>query len=249
MRTEIMIRSYVKDAQWLHYCLRSIRRFASGFGRTVVVYPDREDATMRPICTAYGADALPVPDPGPHLGALAQQVDKCLADVYCPNADVIAHVDSDCVLTAPTTPETYLRDGKPILARRAWADAAGAICWREPTRRALGWEPNWETMCRHPSLYTRGTYGMLRSHVEWTHGRSLRDYVLAQPSNGFSEFNALGNYAAERMPDDYAILTMPQPLPPSNLTQLWSFGAVTPEIRAWMEETIEHGVRRPPPPQ
>jgi hypothetical protein len=244
--------SWAPDARWLVFALRSLQRYATGFERVVVVYPDRDDAVMRPICELHGAEPHPQAEPPPPAGHLAQNATKCMADVLCPDASHVLHMDSDCVLTRATSSDEFFRDGKPLLVRRRWEHAEAADVWREPTRRALGWDPAWETMMYLPIVHDRATYGALRRHVEQLHGVDFSKYVLSQRPTwpyGFCEFNALGNLAVEQLADRYALLTTPdEPMPERPVEQQWSHGEITAAHEEWLEETLEHGRRRPPPP-
>ena len=250
MRVEILILSYAPDAGWLTYCLRSLQKYASGFSRIAVVYPDRDDEVMRSLCERYGATPVPHDEPPRALGHLAQNLAKCRADLYCPEASHVVHIDSDCVLTGPTKAEDFFVDGKPVLYKRTWQDAADAIVWRGPTRDALGWEPAWETMPSIPLVFDRRVYAGLRHHVETVHRMEFSKYVFAcKPTfpYGFSEFNALGNFAVEKMPDLCHIVHAP-PYPTRPIRQLWSHGEITPQLRGWFEDVLTHGERVPPPP-
>ena len=41
MASDIFIRTYWKDTEWLEFCLRSITRYARGFGSVIVVAPQK----------------------------------------------------------------------------------------------------------------------------------------------------------------------------------------------------------------
>jgi len=250
-KTDILIVSYAPDAEWLSYCLRSIQKYATGFSGISIVYPDRDDSVMRPICYNHGARACPVNEPGPPLGHLSQNIVKTSADIYCPDATHVLHLDSDCMLVGSMKPDDYFRDGKPVLVRRVWENAADAVCWREPTKKALGWDPPWETMARMPLIFDIRTYRATRQHIEEVHKILFSTYVYEQKPTfpyGFCEFNSLGGYAVEKTPELYHIITVPdETLPGMPIRQLWSHSGIVPEMREWLEETLRDGEKRPHP--
>lgn len=250
----ILVLSWGPDAPWLRWSLRSIQRFARGFSSVTVVYPYRDGATLRPICEEFGAIARPHDEPPPPLGHLAQNLAKCMADTYCPEAAAILHWDSDCIAVADVSPEDFLRDGKPVLAHRSWKDAGAAQCWREPTARALGWDPPFETMVSLPILHDARIYPLVRRHVQDVTGAaSFEEYVLScHPTfpYGFAEFNVLGSFALEARREECApVLVAPGDVIQNKVRQLWSHDGLTADMEAWLEETIAAGgEQRPPPP-
>lgn len=256
MQVHILILSWSPDMEWLRFALRSIRRFARGFSGVTVVYPTQDDAVMRPLCESLGARPFPREEPPPPLGHLGQNLAKARADQFVPDGTThVLHFDSDCILTADATPEHYMRGGRPVLVHRRWEDAGPADCWREPTRRALGWDPVFETMACTPLFFDVRVYPMMRAHVEHVHSTAFDQYVMGcRPTwpYGFCEFNALGNFALSRAPEMCApVLVGQRPWTglADNIRQLWSHDDLQDDMRAWLEETIEGGgEKRPPPP-
>ena len=240
MRTDLFIVTYGPDAWWLNLCLASIRKYAIGFGAVVVAYPYQDDEKLRVLCESYGAETQRFDEP-PSKGHLSQNLVKCYADVYCPNADVIAHIDSDTVFTEPAAPADYYQEGKPILWRRtykwllehtdgAWREAFR--CWQDNVHRALGWEEDWETMVRLPILHVRKTYAATRARVEHVHGVKFDRWVMAQRCEidadghrrsqpGFGEFNTLGSVALHYFADHYSMATVPDNVHELGLPAPW----------------------------
>lgn len=255
VNVHLLILSWGPDAPWLHYALRSIQRFARGFSGVTVVYPMADDAIMRPVCEQGGAVAYPHDEPPPPFGHLAQMITKAKADIYCPDATHVMHFDSDCIFIHETSPEDYMRGERPVLVYRRWEDAKDAICWREPTARCLGWDPPFETMARMPLMYDARVYPMVREHIRLATGAaSFEAYVMGcKPTfpYGWCEFNAIGGFLLERAPGLCApVLVGPRPWEglPDRVRQLWSHDDLTPEMSAWLEETIEGGGEKRPPP-
>lgn len=215
-RTDILIVTYAKDADWLGYCLKAIRKHCRGFGSVVVVHEQR----------------------GAKHGYLRQQIYKCFADVYCQDAAYVMHVDSDCIFTAAARPDDYFIDKKPVLLREKYDRLR--VPWRLPTEKALGVSCEYETMRRHPAVHPVSLYERLRAHVERVHGKQFADYVLRQapPSVGFSEFNCLGAFALHyHAPDYHWIDVGADARPPDRLRQFWSYDG-TAKHREWLDRAV-----------
>jgi hypothetical protein len=108
---DLVIRTYYKDLEWLEYCLRSIRRYATGFRSVIVVIPRAsEGAYLRRrivadhlvICQSFRDDYL------------GQQVTKLYSDEYT-DADYIAHLDADTVFIRPVSPGDLFYRGRPYI--------------------------------------------------------------------------------------------------------------------------------------
>jgi hypothetical protein len=227
MKTGILIVTHIKDCAWLQYCLRSIKKFATGFAEVMLVVPCDElshfVAEARTFeCRVAGFDQAPPP-----YGHLDHQVQKCLADSHLSDCDFILHLDSDCMFIEPVTPDDYFVDGKPVLLLQSYkslsADVQG---WKAVTEKALGIETPFETMRRHPAVHYKTIYQPVREAVAAEHGMRFRKYVLAQKATfqyGFSEFNTLGAWVVANCPTKYQLIdvgTMPRPK--DKLVQFWS---------------------------
>jgi hypothetical protein len=213
---DIHIVSHAKDAEWCRYAIRSIRRFATGFGGVTLVVPSSDAARFAGL-----ADALVLFDQRRWQGFLHHQIMVQRADEACPSADFIVHMDSDCVFVEPVTPAEYVRNGKAVMLRERYdiiraaytgrfRSGAGRRRWQRPTERALGFPVEYETMVRHPAVHPRALYPELRAHIERTHGMPFDDYVfgcgrlLGWGSRlTCPEFPILGAYALARHPDWY----------------------------------------------
>ena len=190
---DLVIRSYYRDFGWLRQCLASISRWCTDFRRTVVVLPrsSYERWTHLGVETT-GVELVECPDfPDDYLG---QQVSKLYADTLT-DAELVWHVDADCIFSRATTPAARLRAGRPTTLMERYASLDRHVPWKEITERFLGRETPHEFMRQPPYVFPRWLYGEVRAFCERRHGLTLADYVLAQPPRGFSEFNALSGYA------------------------------------------------------
>ncbi len=203
MKMKILIVSYGKDAPGLEHCLRSIDKYASGFSGVTVVYPYRDMNALGPICKRHDV-AVRMFQEIAGKGHLHQNAIKCHADVYCLGADWILHMDSDDIFVTPTRPESFFRDGKPILCYQSYetlkpkGNEVTAYVWKAPTERALGFATELEFMCAFPIIHHQSTYEGTRQWIAREHKCNFMDYVFNQKADfpyGFCEFDALGGYA------------------------------------------------------
>lgn len=198
---DIVIRSYWRDIPWLELCLRSIERHCSGFREVVVVVP---------------SDSVPWLDRRPELRSsarfvtcpsfrddyLGQQVTKLHADCIT-DADLICHVDSDCIFRRPTSPEDLAPGGRPRIFTRPLEELPRDWPWSRPTEEFLGWAPTHDFMQCPPFVYPSWLYPLVREWSAVHRGVELTDWILTRPARGFSEFNVLGAFAYERHRDDF----------------------------------------------
>ncbi len=227
--TAIFIRSYRNDFPWLSYCLRSIQKFATGFSEIVVVIPDTDNLDHLTAEKVFKEKET-------MDGYMMQQASKMMADTYT-DADFICYVDSDCVFTEPVTPETFMTDGRVNWLYTPWdriAEETRAV-WQEVMRRCIGEDPPAEFMRRHPQVIPRWALQEFRGFIAEKHGVSLEHYISVQPGRAFSEFNTIGHYLWLHHREKIHFMNTEDFLPPAVLLQKWSWGGLTPEIRAELE--------------
>jgi hypothetical protein len=235
---DLFIRSYWKDIGWLRYCLESIAAYCHGFRDVVVVAPvssreRMERAGLRPrarflFCRDYADDYL------------GQQATKLMADLHT-DADLICHVDSDCVFNVRTTPCDLMREGLPFISRRSIEALGGRSPWRAPTETFLGWPVSHDYMCHPPFLYPRWLHAEVRAHAAAVHGVDIEAYLAAQPRRGFSEFNVLGALAWARHRDAFAWIDAEVSPPTPRCRWYWSWGGLDAATRREIEQVL----RRP----
>jgi len=197
-KCEILIISYLKDKPYLHYCLRSIQKFATGFSGTTLVVPSVEASEFASMAAGFGMGLRTYErDPNPVKWHLHAQVQKHRADEHCPDADFILHTDSDCVFTEPVTPDDYFVDGKPVMLfesytripgkpvaqrDRAGAQAAGRV--RVHAAAPAG-QPHWH-LPPAARVHRADSWGAVRAACAGTEG---------QLSVGWTEHNVIGAFA------------------------------------------------------
>lgn len=217
--TDIFIRTYYKDLEWLAYCLASIAKFGRGFRQIIVCIPENQKRHLDAMnLTAEKVVTCPVYQ-NDYLG---QQITKLLSWQYT-DAESILFVDSDCCFTEIFTPEDFMQDGKPLIYKTHYSKVGDAICWKEPTEKLLGKPVEYEYMRRLPIMYWRHTLFSIP-------GTIVASNALKQGS--FSEFNYIGAWAESYQPDHYVFSdTDTNEIRTPKLKQNWSWGGITEEIR------------------
>lgn len=250
MIASIFIKSFSRDFPRLDYAIRSIHKFASGFSEVIIAIPEGESYSA-PSC-----HVIQIRGETAGNGYLFQQCVK--ANVHdLTDADFVLHIDSDTILTKPVTPETFMRDGKPLwlmtpyahleagIAELSRANAGfhcGVMTWKAITEKFLGQPVEFEFMRRFPMLIPRSLHVAAAGFCQVWHHQSLAEYILSQPAKEFSEFNALGALAYYRARDDFSWLdTTKEPLPELVALQKWSHDPFTDETKAEFEEILKGG--------
>ena len=239
MRSAIFVRSYWKDLDWLHLCLSSIERFCRGFDEVVVVMPESTRPWMLRSPVPRGVRICFSPNyPDDYLG---QQVTKLQADLIV-DADLITHVDADCIFTRVTHPCDLAPGGRPQVLTRPIAELGRHYPWRRPTEEFLGFPVELDFMQHPPFVYPRWLYPLLRRHCLDVHGLPIERYVTSRPTRGFSEFNVLGAYAYHYHAANFEFPRAGSANAPSpHCDWYWSWGGLTPEIRQRIDATLAAG--------
>lgn len=228
MKVDIVIKSFAPDYGWLAFCLRSIQKFATGFNKVIVMLPRSAPLTL----TAEDVVLLDSSE-----SYLSQQVAKLNADHHS-EADYILHIDSDCCLTAPLTPDYFFKNGKPIWVITPF-DAAPEDekkAWLHVMVKCLRQMPPYEFMRKNVLIVPRFLYIEFRKFIEQVHGCSMDAYVMSQPGREFSEYNCLGFFAWLKHRDVfYWHDTTIDGVPEWPFRQGWSWGGLTSKIREELE--------------
>jgi len=199
-------------------------RFAVNFKEVVIAIPTHDEPHFRNT-DFHGARVVWDEEPDDGKGYLRQQISKLHADERC-KGGAIAFVDSDCFLHQPLSATKLISSGKPKALIRHWADAGNAIAWKGITEKFLTFTACFETMCNHPVVIDRRVFPLFREYAKATHGKTVDEYILSQPANRFSEFNAIMNFAMRFTPYlfDFRIADPERDGFPRAFTQRWTWG-------------------------
>lgn len=229
MTTDIFIRTYYKDLEWLKYCLRSIAKFTTGFRQVIICIPENQVKLL----DSFGLTREKVvTSPVYKDDYLGQQVSKMHAFKYT-DADNILFVDSDMCFTGPATPETFMQDGKPLIYKTHYSLVGDAICWKEPTEHFIRQPLAFEYMRTLPLMYRAATLVAINNTIP-----DLEIRVMGR--NSFSEFNLIGAFAELYEPGYYSLKnTETDGVPDYPRKQAWSYGGLTPEIKNELNQLLE----------
>ena len=233
MKTSIFIKTCLKDLEWLSYSLRSIRKFCKGFQEVVIVADDDCKGVIEPMLSGERLLLCPVH----HNGYIQQQIIKCNAWVYVNNPDAILYVDSDVIFFREASPQDFMADGKPLLLKTPYGNLGGAEAWKPITENFVGFRVSHEYMRRMPLLF------LTRTVREFERQYAQKIMLLNRmTTRDFSEFNAIGAFAAAYHPDLYRIIdteTEPAAIPQPVAKQFWSWGGISSEIKTEMESFLQ----------
>lgn len=211
---QILIASYSRDFPWLEPNLKALRKFSDGF-LPPVISVDGQDmfGAQKIVEKCYPGARVVQKDGRRGQGFMRAQISMMQGDLFCPDADFVYLVGSDCIPWTRLAPEYYFHNGKPamIYNSRAYFEAANAghpIQWMDSTSQILGFPVNGEYMRRLPIVYPKELFKPVRDHVVVTHGIEFEEYIYRRNAQGgpVSESNILGAFAWERMHDLYSWL-------------------------------------------
>ena len=234
--TDLFLVTYPPDYQWLPYLFRSIDQRVIGFRRLVMVLEDGypEPPALPWYVTVKRCRSFSGEGHGRHF---SQPVEKLRAFRYT-DADRVLFIDSDCVFTEMLDVAIY----EPPVIVAPWDRVGDALCWYEPTKLLLGFEPPFETMRRFPFVYPTWFLRELWQHLGGHAGIAAR---RAQGLTAIPDFNLMGNYAIMRHPDKFELCREGcEGLPPRVIRQFWSHGGLTPEVLAELDELGLSGAPR-----
>ena len=237
---QILYVTFARDLDWLRFSLESIRKYGKGFSGITIVVPT-VDVDKFLQFERYSTKDCPILIKNfleyPGKGFVHHLAMKCYADVFCPNATHVLHMDPDCLFSAPFTPDDYFIDGKPVLVIEPYSAIKeihpARYNWKSVTEMALKFDCSHETMCRHPAVHKRETYRNVRDYMEKIHVTPFYDFVIKQQNKypqGFGEFNTLGAYALQMMRHEYCFIDRcnegEKADPQSKVWQGWSYTGV-----------------------
>lgn len=208
----MLIASYHKDFEWLQFCLLSLARFAEGFlPPAIVVTSEDKPNAERLVAKVFPAASVHVEDGPAHLGSLRGQVSMCKSDIFCPAADVVYFLGSDCLALRKFSPDIFFFENKPIMLYTPYsaftAADHGVKLWQAVTERHTGFPVPNEYMRRLPLPYPRGLLAPARRYLETLHGKTFEEHIYSGGKGAacqtFSESNYLGAYAHKFMPELY----------------------------------------------
>lgn len=198
MTAALVTVTFSRDLPFYRLAAKSIVRHVTGFSEIVVIVPtcdfDRFREAVAGLVTADGVGITVRHRYEPaDRGHIAMNATKCCVDLYCPHAELIAHLDADSVFTRDVCPGDWMVDERIALLATLYVDAGDARAWKPLVDRALGWDEPLEYMQSPMLAYWRETYSMLREHIEHVHCMPFCEYALTYHVPEFDTLGAIAN--------------------------------------------------------
>lgn len=242
---EILIVTFKRDIDFLKYCLRSIKKFATGFAGVTVVVPKHERASFLWV-NKQGCKLMAV-DEQPETGFLNHMACKCEADLFC-TADYILHLDADTIFKEPVTPLDYFNQDRPVLLCRPYASVRDKnhAQWQSRASNALGSPVTHDFMVTNVLINPLSTYPAMREFISGVQGKSFRNYVMSgrrEYPTDFAEHPTIGAYAAKFQAERYCIVDIGAgERPPLKTLQSWSKSGI--DFKFKWQDGEEHTTRQ-----
>lgn len=206
MKHQVFISSYLKDFIWLEPCLRSLKKQQGPEFLPPMVNVDECDffEARKLVARVYPEAFVSIEKARGRMGNLRAQIAMCKADLFCPHADFIYFVGSDCVAHIPFRASTYFVREKPVMLYNYYTEFGGCPSmkqWQDITARAVGFVPDKEFMRRLPVVYTRNSLERSRKWIVDTQHREFEDAVYNL--GAFTESNVIGAVAWEACKNDF----------------------------------------------
>jgi hypothetical protein len=229
LKTALLWNTYRGDLPWFEISARSYKKFARGWDVAKCIVPNRDFDLFLPACRANDI-ALCSFDEWPDKGFNHHQAMQCYGDHHFPSADVIFHIDADCIFAQDCSPSDWILHDKILLPfcdfehyltdpikpgeemnfmgfRGTCSDfSRGQYFWKFAADFACGWPVVRETMQWMPIAHHRDVYAKTRQVIESRHGVPFEDYVKScrnEFPQSFAEFNILGAIAHKFFQDRY----------------------------------------------
>lgn len=240
MTASILIKSFPKDFGFLAHCLKSINKFCTSFEEIVVLIPEGSDLPLTQERVVKVKEP-PSNDSMHGSGYTYQQVCKLNADKYV-KSDIVVHVDSDVLFTRPVTPDDFLVNGKPLWLKTPMVEVVAgdknSHAHATAMREFSGEESEWEFMRRAPEVIPRWAYGCFRDYARELHGMSFEEWAMNRGFRGVTEFNHIGFFLHKEFPNLIHFHDTRFGLPELFVRQFWSWGGLTEEVRAEIEQIL-----------
>lgn len=233
MTTDLFIKTFPGDFEWLQYCLRSIQRFATGFRRVVVI-------TSNGSAPPTGTNEIVYYVHEPENGYLYQQVVKLHADQFT-DAEFVVLIDSDTIFTRPVCPEDFITDNRRprwLFTPYASIDSGDGQTWKEPTAKIMMRPVAHEFMRRHPFCIPAWALREFRAWMWRIHGMSIESFIMGQMDREFSEFNAIGAWLWFYRHDQVEWVNTDEEMGTVHVHQHYSWGGLNDDIRKNLEAAL-----------
>ncbi len=247
-KMEIFIVTYGKDFPYLRHCLRSIKKFASGFSGVTILVPWGDAKELRKMIGEIDITFITVKAGHEWVkkGFLWHMAQICRADHWIKDVDYVAHLDPDCIFTKPVTPQTFYQNNRPVLRYEPFESLAqrhpGTWNWKVACDNALPFTCADEGMRGHPEVYHLALYKRTRELIEEKTGMGFDSYIKSTRNEypqTFAEFPTLSAVALEKFRSEYVPIDLSKTASPDRspwpVIQFWSHRLPNEEQEIWID--------------
>jgi len=237
MRTDVIVKTWWNDLSFCSYCLRFLEKNWQEPNSEIIVLANTD---CQKVCQDWRfSDRVryyylhPWPD-----GNQFQCYLKFLPDNFS-DADVLASIDYDCILTEPMRASDKMSDNKPIICYEPLSEMVknpGRIMainlWFPIMEYWLGQQPEADYMCRFPLMYRADTIRAVRRLITRKSGVGLPEALYSDvpfrpenfPQHPFKmcEHNVLGFSAYLHQRDRYEFAPMAEASWPVRQYHSWT---------------------------
>ena len=194
MSVDIFIRTYQHDFFLLDYCLKSIKKYVSGYNNVIICVREKEYDLLFKEVNITTEKVFKTHDFPDNLDYCGQQICKLSADFFS-DAEYILYVDSDLIFYNFMNVNIFFENGKAVILKDYWKDVGEAKCWQKCLIK-LELFTDYELMRTIPYIYPRHLLPEIREHISSkTKSDFINGCLQIYKKCGFSEFNIMGSYA------------------------------------------------------
>jgi len=194
----IFLKTYSYDKEYLFHCLKSIKKFVTGYEYICIVSDDNFDFDRQGL----KIDFIVEKQRYNKIGYENQQITKLYAFNYVPvEVDKIFFIDSDTIFTDYTDLSLL-----PIQwFYREWIELGNDphCCWRPTIELLFGKDKTVDAMAGPGNIYTRHLFNCLQV---WLLKKGLTFKTLYEKYKVVSEFQLIGNYIYHTDFEEYNLL-------------------------------------------
>ncbi len=242
---DVFIKTYKGDARWLTYCLRSINKFMSGI-RHIHIVADSGDNMDIPNIDGIYYHERPLPNIVASWGnnpfGYWWQMGMKLNWIEFTDADAVIILDSDCIINGPLDVGLWFSDGAPAWVSHSWKYSQIGYIWKPSVDYFMGLETEFSHMCRNGFILTReatlGFHDFMMQEFQQTPLQYVSDVTHPVPPEEYEMFGAYLRYY-RRHGYRFVDSSVARQLHPLPMVQFWSWGGVSEEIEAKIEEFLQ----------
>ena len=226
MKTDIFIKTYSKDKEFLEYLFLSIKKFLRGYNKIILVSDDNFKFNSHGIPFTFTVEK-----PRRYLNGYNNQIlTKLNAFKYIKDTDRVLILDSDMIITQ----EWNIEHEDNNFYYRSWSEVGQAVCWKPAMDTLFNMDSEWAFMVNPGWFYTRHLHNCLNSYITQKYNTNSIEHAYKQliKDKNLSEFEAMGHYLYYIDNLDYTLTHVDECKYP--IRQFWSWAPTG--VKEYQEE-------------